>query len=358
MKKIAVFVYDITLFGGAERVAVNLANELVKCYDVSMISCFNCKTGAAFPLKKNVKEYVLSEKLESMALHCYGLSNVLKKIIIHENIDVILNITAGVNTISYMATHRLSTKVIYCEHSNLFNKTYGKKHQFRQWIGAKTADKVITLTELDKNEFEKKYRIEGKVDYIYNWFDGTIYDDYNENSKKIISVGRLEYIKGYDRLVQVAQKVMSKHSDWLWEIYGEGSYRKKIQEDIDKYNLHDQVVLKGNDPKVMDKYKEYSFCVMTSYYEGFALALLEAMSNSLPAVSFDCPTGPREIITEGVNGFLIEDGCIDKMAEAINTLIEDKELRRSFAANAPRVVAKFNKEKISEQWIEVIDSLV
>ena len=357
MKNIAILVYDISLFGGAERVAVNLANELCHEYNVNLISCFNSKNRESFQLNERVKKHILTNNTVSMTLNCLKLSKLLKKILIENNIDVILNITAGVNTISYFATKKINTKVIYCEHSNLVNKTYGKKHEFRQWIGAKTADKVIALTEVDKKEFDRKYGIEGKTDYIYNWYDGSVYYDYDTNNKKIISVGRLEYVKGYDRMVKVAEKVLKKHTDWVWDIYGEGTYRDNIQKLIDEYGLENNMFLKGNDPNVIEKYKYYSLSVMTSYYEGFALALVEAMANSLPTISFDCPTGPSEIITSGVNGFLIEDGNIDEMANKINELIENESLRLSFSHHTVDVLPKFNKGDITKKWIKTINEL-
>lgn len=357
MKNIAVLVYDTSAFGGAERVAANLANEFSKDFNVFLISCFNENKREAFELKSSIKKFVLSEDMKSMTLYCFQLSKRLHRILKENKIDAVLNITAGVNTISYLAAKGLPTKVLYCEHSNLVNKTYGKKHELRQLIGAKTADMVVALTESDKIEFERKYGIEGKVCFIYNWYDGVKSFEYDENSRKIISVGRLEYIKGYDRMVKAAKIVLDRYPDWVWDIYGEGKYFDRINADIEENGLQGRMNLKGNDPNVINKYGEYAFCVMTSYYEGFALALVESMANSVPAVSFDCPTGPREIIDDGVNGFLIEDGNIEDLAEKICTLIENRELRKSFSEKSCAVIEKFSKEKIYKQWLELINSL-
>lgn len=357
MKKIAVFVYDYTLFGGAERVAVNLANELCRDYEVSLISCFDSRKVPSFPLNEKVHSFVLSEETISMSLHCSSLAHKLRTVLRENHIDVILNITAGVNTVSWLATRGTVTKVIYCEHSNLVNKTYGKKHEFRQWLGAKTADKVITLTEADQVEFQKKYGLGSKADYIYNWYDGPVSKNYDSNSQKIIAVGRLEYVKGYDRMIQAAEKVFAKHPDWTLDIYGEGTYRESITQQIAEAHLENNIFLKGNYPAVIQEYSSHAFCVMTSYYEGFALTLVEALANSLPTVSFDCPTGPREIVQDGINGLLVENGAIDALADAMNRLIENPALRREFSTHATDILKNFDKETIYQQWVRTIEAV-
>lgn len=357
MKKIAVFLYDYTLFGGAERVAANLANELCRDYEVSLISCFAERETPSFPLRSEVRVCVLHKETISMALHCRALAKTMRRYLTEAQIDVVLNITAGVNTVSRMATRRSRVKVVYCEHSNLFNKTYGKKHEFRQWLGAKTADRSIALTATDMEEFRRKYGIGDKAGFIYNWYDGPVCRSYDADSKRIIAVGRLKSIKGYDRMIAAASKVFALHPDWSLDIYGEGSERDAIARQISDAGMERNIFLRGNCSAIMEQYRSHAFCVMTSYYEGFALALVEALANSLPAVSFDCPTGPREIIDDGVNGFLIPDGDIDALADAMNQLIEDPQLRLRLAGNAPDTVKKFDREAIYQQWVQVIEDL-
>lgn len=358
MKKIALLEYDFSLFGGAEHVAANLANEFIQDYEVYFISCFNEKKESAFSLNDKIHTFILSQDPQSMVFHSGSLAFKLHRILKSNHIDVVLNITAGVNTLSYMATRGLSVKTIYCEHSNLLNKTYGKKHEFRQWIGAKTADKVVALTKEDCDIFKEKYHIGNKVEYIYNWYEGSVGYEYNINSKKIISVGRLKSIKGYDRMIPIASSVLKTHPDWVWEIYGEGDYRQELESLISKYELHNQMILKGNDPHVQEKYSDYAFCVMTSYYEGFALVLVEAMSQRVPCISYDCPTGPREIISHGVNGYLIEDGNVEAMIQVINNLIDDSKLRENLSKNTVNVLKKFDKKVIYNQWCTLIEGLI
>ena len=358
MKKIALLVYDYTLFGGAEHVAANLANELSRVYEVSLISCFAEKEVPSFPLEGQVRTFVLNKQTLSIPTHCHALAKKLRGYLKTNGVGVLLNITAGINSVSYLATRHSATRVIYCEHSNLFNQTYGRKHAFRQWLGAKTADRVICLTAADAEEFRRKYGIGDRAGFIYNWYDGPTSTDYDEESKKIISVGRLEYVKGYDRLIAAAEQVFAAHPDWSWDIYGEGKFRPEIERMIAQRHLENHVILKGNCPTVIREYASHAMVVMTSYYEGLPLALVEAMANGLPAVSFDCRTGPGEIITDGRNGLLVENGNIDALAAAINRLIENPQLRREFSRHSGEVLPKFDKASIARQWIETIDSLM
>lgn len=357
MKKVAILVYDYSLYGGAEKVAINLANALSDYFEVSLISCFNVKKKNIFPISEKVKVFILSNKIESLTLRSFKISRKLKKILFEHEIDVLINITAGINTISYLATINSNIKVIYAEHSNLLNKSYGRKHEFRQWLGAKTSDLVVTLTSSDKEEFIKKFKIDDKCEYIYNWFDGVIKENYNHNSKKIITVGRLEQVKGYDRLIIIAKEFFKKNSDWTWDIYGEGSLKDFLVQKIKDNKLENNLILKGNDPNVIELYQNYAFFVLTSYYEGLPLVLLEAKANLLPIVSFDCPTGPSEIITNGEDGFLIENDNLNAMVEAIYKLSTDIKLREKFSNNSTRVLKKFKKNTIISKWVKIISDL-
>lgn len=358
MKKVGILVYDYTLYGGAEKVALNLANELSLYYDISLISCFSEKNGAMVSLKSDINILVLSNKVTSMTLSCFQLAKKLKNYLYQNNIEVLINITAGVNGISYLATRNLNVKVVYAEHSNLQNKSYGVKHQFRQWLGAKKADYIITLTKADKSAFEQKYKISGKCDYIYNWYDGDISShEYKVLSKKIITVGRLEKVKGYDRLINVAKYILKKYPDWRWDIYGDGTLRNQIIKEIKNEHLENSLFVMGNSNNIMSVYEEYSFFVMTSYFEGLPLVLLEAKSCLLPIVSFNCPTGPSEIIQNTKDGYLVKNNDIEELRDKIELLILNSQTRQAMSDNSTDILHKFNKSIIINRWINIINKL-
>lgn len=133
----------------------------------------------------------------------------------------------------------------------------------------------------------------------------------------------------------------------------------EVKEKIIKYNLENNVILKGavNPILVYDQYSNYTMFVLTSYREGLPLVLLEAKANKLPIVSFDIETGPNEIVEDNVNGFLIEKYNIKEMAIRINELLKNKDLRQKFSNNAYKNINKFKQDTIINEWINLINSI-
>ena len=126
---------------------------------------------------------------------------------------------------------------------------------------------------------------------------------------------------------------------------------------MDKGGVLPQVQFKGNVKGKDNIYPDHAIYVMTSRYEGLPLVLLEAKQYGLPIVSFNCPTGPAEIVLDGENGYLIENFDINQMSQKIIELIEKNELRLGFSQNAMLDTDKFNKKKITKQWIELIEKM-
>lgn len=131
----------------------------------------------------------------------------------------------------------------------------------------------------------------------------------------------------------------------------------KIQQKIIEYNLSKYVFLRGKCNFMYDKYSHYAMLILPSYREGLPLVLLEAKANRLPIVSFDIKTGPAEIISPNKNGFLIKAYDTKEMATKINQLLTDTELRIQFSNNAYEKIEEFKKEKILEQWIQLIEKI-
>lgn len=354
---IALLVYDISLTGGAEHVALNLAREFKKKNNVTIISVFNQNK---MVLDDLVIE-TLSEKPLSISRAFVKLVKRTHNLLQYYAIDVLISITAGVVTIALAGALGTRTKVIYSEHSNLENKTYGKKHVLRQKIGAKFAVKTVTLTERDRRNFNTEFGTPlDKVVAIPNWYEEKRESNrtYDDKAKRILSVGRLEYVKGYDYMLKVAKKVYFKHPDWQWDIYGEGSLHEELQKEIEKEDLVGFITLKGNVNNIDELYEQYAFLVMTSRYEGLPMSILEAKSHCLPILSFDCPTGPAEMISNGINGYVTKPGDIDSMSQYINILIEDENKRIQFASKSRDDLSKYSKRTVLNQWEELFDMIM
>ena len=358
MRKIGLLVYDVSLIGGAEHIAINLANEIVKTDATYVISVFAEKE-CPYEISDHVICFTLSNRLGKIPLHFREYKAKLRKILIEEHIDILLAITAGMVTLAISASKGISTKVIYCEHSNLENRTYGWKHVLRQYYGAKRSDTIVTLTERDRQNFINYFKVpENKVRVIPNWY--SFHSDnyhYDVDSKKIISVGRLEKIKGYEYVIEAAEVVLKNHPDWQWDIFGEGSLHYSLQRQINSKGI-ERLILQGNVNDISERYSHYSFLVMTSMFEGLPLSLLEAQASSLPIISFDCPTGPSEIIMNNVNGYIVPQNDVNKLVEKIQDLISNPKKRESFSRHSQDNLNHFEKTRIIYLWDSLFQDLV
>jgi glycosyltransferase involved in cell wall biosynthesis len=179
-----------------------------------------------------------------------------------------------------------------------------------------------------------------------------------ENNKRILTVARLTAVKGIDFLLTTAKEVLTKHPDWQWKLIGDGELKKDVLDFIDKENLHGKLLLQPPvDHNVLSEYQQASLYVMTSRNECFPMTLLEAQSAGLPCIAFDCATGPGHIITND-NGILVEKENPMQMADAISSLIQEKEKRKKMSGNAFEDVKRFSPGAVYQLWQQKIFSLL
>ena len=233
MKKIAIVRYNLSNIGGAEKVAINMANELSRYYDVRLMSILLNEDGFInYDIDPNVQLVNFYRGNIRIRTAILKLTKKLRDYIKREKIEIVFSIAPLTNIMIRLATIGLNVKIVFCDHHSLEFQD-GRSRKIQRYIGAKYFDKIVTLTEEDRVKYSDKYNVSiEKVKAIYNWIDDI---DSNEislenNSKKIITVGRFHSQKGYDYLAEVAIKVLSKHSDWHWDIYGSGD--KFIEQDL------------------------------------------------------------------------------------------------------------------------------
>lgn len=216
-------------------------------------------------------------------------------------------------------------------------------------------DKFVVLTNEDKlywSEIDSN-----KILTIHNPTSFSSRQSSSCEDKRVIAVGRYTYQKGFDLLVEAWRLVAFKHPDWSLHVYGEGD-RTELEQRIKELDLTKSLMVNGKTDSIIEKYLESSIFVLSSRYEGFGMVLTEAMSCGVPPVSFACPSGPRDIITHGVDGLLVENGNIDKLAENICTLIENEDLRKVMGGNARESVKRFRKEVIMAEWKQLFEELM
>lgn len=360
MKKICFIDYDMTCMGGIESVLAALANEFVNKYEVHIISLTSKNEFCAYTINEKITYKTIFSGDERIRKVILSGTKKVRKYINANNIDVVLMLGHYAAFCTVGARMFTRAKYVFCDHGALMNQWNEKAPTIMRFVASKMSNKIITLTERTLNDYKKHFHInDRKIDCIYNWIDNNISGDnqYKDDSKLIVSAGRFGKEKGYDMAIEVAKRVFCKHNDWEWHIYGDGETFQNIKKQIIDNNLQNNVILKGKVNNLNQLYKNYSMLVLPSYREGLPLVLLEAKVNKLPIVSFDIQTGPREIINDGKDGFLVQSYNIELMSDKIIELIEKKDLRKSFSNNSQENLYKFQKDTIAEKWYKLIDSL-
>lgn len=359
MKKICFIGFSLFSIGGCQRVTISLANDLCSRYNVHILSLCEIPNPNNYYVDGRVKVHSLGMPSDLRARGSIGLFFKIKKFLEENKIDILF--LAGSLPIPVISLLRpfLKLKVVFCDHENLSGRD--KKSVFFRKVACMISDRVVVLTKQTLEEYIKVMNIKkSKIIQIYNYIDDKLLNnknEYNIESNKIISVGRLSSEKGFDMALKVARLVFDKYPDWQWHIYGDGPEKNNLTQSIKELNLENNFILKGSTPKVITRYKDYSMLVLPSYREGFALVLIEAKSCGLPVISFDCNSGPSEIIDNNKNGYLIPCYDINNMAEKICKLIENTSIREKFSSCARKDLGKFSKNNILNSWKNLIDNI-
>ena len=219
-------------------------------------------------------------------------------------------------------------------------------------------DAVAVLTEADRAEYAALLDGSTRVEQIPNAvaeLDGAAPD---LSAKTVLAAGRLKRQKDFGSLIRAFAQVAASHPDWQLRICGGGPRRWGLAKLIRELGLERSVVLTGPVDRLGDEMANASIYALSSKREGFPMVLLEAMGKGLPVVSFDCPTGPREIVRDRENGLLVPDRDVDALAAAIGEMIEDEELRRRCGAGARQTAARYSIDVIGARWEELLAELL
>lgn len=257
-----------------------------------------------------------------------------------------------------------SKKVLELHYCKFFRLQYGRKGLLG-WIDklrtrqdeqiVRRFDKFVVLTNEDRGYWGDLPNIEVIPNAAMHVSDA--YSDVM--NKRVIAVGRLDYQKGFDRLIQAWELVQhtGKFTDWKLDIYGQGEWQEMLQQMIDKAELQNTVCLNWPTKQIGEEYVKSDMLVMSSNYEGFPMVMIEAMACGLPVVSFDYKCGPKDIIQSGINGLLVPNGDIQALADAMMKVMEDEAYRKMLSLNARKVVDTYSEQAVMAQWIRLFTSI-
>jgi glycosyltransferase involved in cell wall biosynthesis len=257
-----------------------------------------------------------------------------------------------------------SRKVLELHYCKFFRLQYGRRGLLG-WIDklrtrqdeqiVRRFDKFVVLTNEDRGYWGNLPNIEVIPNAAMH-----VSDTYSDvMNKRVIAVGRLDYQKGFDRLIQAWQLVQhtGKFTDWKLDIFGQGEWREMLQQMIDKAELQNTVCLNRPTKQIGEEYVKSDMLVMSSNYEGFPMVMIEAMACGLPVVSFDYKCGPKDIIQTGINGLLVPNGDIQALADAMMKVMEDEAYRKMLSLNARKVVDTYSEQAVMSQWIRLFTSI-
>lgn len=303
----------------------------------------------AFLYLKKQRLYKKLLTLELMRIHPDITISVLRR-----EINFITKISDGSKKMGELHVNRKNYRNFRADESNVLKRLFAKFWAWNLLGHLRQLEVMVVLTDCaldDWPELNNVIKIPDPLPFRLDTKSCL-------SQKRVISIGRYDFDKGIDLLLQVWAKVERRMSEWYLDVYGDGCrypYQKLMgQLGIDASHCH----LFGPTSDVKREYLNSSVFLLPSRFEGFGLVLIEAMACGVPVVSFDCENGPRSIITDGVDGFLISPFDVDAFAEKVVLLMRDESLRSEMGENARRSAAKYDIDIIGRQWKQLFDELM
>lgn len=365
--------------GGVERVVSLKANYFAEVYgyDVTIIVTEGQGRECFFPLSDKVRVINLQLNFEAL-WHASFIRKIFlylqkqrqyKKTLTTELIRLqpdftITTLRREINFITSIPDGSIKIGELHVNRANYRNFNERDSNVVKRWFAhiwmnslirhLKKLDKMVVLTDSALNDWPELNHIVKIPDPLPFHINGIG----ELTHKRIISIGRYDYDKGNDMLLEIWKKIESQLPEWHLDIYGNGdrtpyeSQLKCLGVDASRCHLH------GPTSDVMKEYRSSSVFVLPSRFEGFGLVLIEAMASGVPVVSFDCENGPRSIITDGVDGFLIPPFDIDAFAEKVILLMTNESLRKKIGENAQKSSIQYDIDKVCLQWKQLFDKLM
>lgn len=361
--------------GGMERVLANKANWLVQNgYEVSVLTTDQNGRSPFFEFDSRIRFYDLGinyeennggsflNKLIHYPFKQWKHQKALKKLLPELKADVVISMFCNDASILPKIKDD-SRKVLEIHFSRFKRQQYGRKGIWKIADEIRSRndlnvvskfDRFVVLTEEDKGYWGNLDNIQ----VIPNARTFVMDKPAELKEKRVIAVGRYCYQKALDRLIDAWEIVCKSVDDWKLSLVGDGEDREALQTQIERLGLSDKVVLGRAETDMKTVYANASILALSSRYEGLPMVLLEAQSAGLPIVSFECKCGPKDVLTDGVDGFLVKEGDVTSLATKILELITDEDLRRKMGAEAYKNSERFSEEKVMAQWVELFNEVI
>jgi glycosyltransferase involved in cell wall biosynthesis len=337
--------------GGAERVLSIIANKLYNLgYHISILS-YKTNDDSFYPLSKNINRISLNYDITKSKITLILAIKKFRKLIKLNDIDYVIPLGTKATILTFISLiFVLKVRKVSWVHYSFYNKMNISEWLFRHFIG-KYFDKVIILNKSDVTQYKKYF--ENIVVHIPNPAPFSALKGSSQENHIVIAAGRLVKIKGFDSLIKAFALVLNdkNYSDWKLEIYGsDGGEKESLLILIKELKISENVSINEATSNINEKYLKSDIYAMSSLSECFPMVLLEAQQNGLPIISFDCNSGPRDIVTNSEDGFLIKPYYINEYANKLAILMNNPQLRREMGQKGKENVKRFSNELIIKKW--------
>lgn len=376
MKKVTILALHLG-YGGIEKCIAALANSLVDTYKVEILAIYKLYDEPAFYIDPKVHIRYLSKvvpnkndfkyavkrvnifKIIKEAIKALNILRIKRKVLIDaiDSCDSNIIISTRDYTNKYLGEYRNNNVIaIGWEH----NHPHGDKVIMKRLRNScKYLDKLVVVSRELKHIYSEDFKnndIKCQVEYIPNFLEKLPKKINKLDNKNIISVGRLEPEKGFLDLVSVFKLIELKDGEVYLNLVGDGSQKDKIFKNIVDNNISRKVKMPGYlDFEELNKlYEKSSLYLMTSYTESFGLVLIEAMSHGIPVIAFSCAEGAKELINNGVNGYLINNRNEHEMADKAVKLLNNPDKLKELGENARTTALKYSKDEVKKMWIKLL----
>ncbi|PWT83990.1 MAG: glycosyltransferase family 4 protein [Acidobacteria bacterium] len=362
--KIVFVIYSMRA-GGAERVAATLVNNWIAAGDQVTIVTIESSTCDFYDLDSRTRRVALDLSRPSRSWREFLVNNFqiimrLRDLIRKTRPDIVLSFMDLMNLRTLIAASGTRIPVVVGERVDPTQHRIGKVASAARWLLYCRASAVVVQTA-GIAQWASRIVASTAIHVIPN----PIGDQFLEPSSKvsipqhkIVGMGRLEPQKGFDLLLCAFAQALTVHPDWTLDIFGEGSERDHLKSLADDLGLADRVSLPGAIKDPERALRQADIFILSSRYEGFPNALLEAMACGLAVISFDCRSGPREMIQHGVNGLLVPPNDVGALAKAMSRLMSAGGERQRLGKRAVEVAERFSAAKVAQMWRSLLEQAV
>lgn len=370
--------------GGVERIINSLANCLIEKYDIELISQYRTNDKPHFDYNPKIKinylfdnRKLLSKKYKKNKIIYYSL-RLIEKFVEYFTLKIkTIKFARRIKKDDIVVFGRVPTALAFLPYTNakkvivreaIHLEYHKNKNKIKKYFPQKVNLFIVSSDENMKS-YKKFLGNSVTIRKIYNPLSITPKVIENIDQKVVTSIGRFDTHKGYDYLIRAFKKVVEIHPDWKLRIVGDGYYKENMVNLINNLKIENNITLVPASKNVVEELNKASIYVMASRFEGYANALVEAMSCGLSCISYNWLMGVEDIIEDNKNGIIVTltdrykyfktldiiEEDINNLAEAIINLIDDRKIRNQFKKEAPKIIKTRQKEKILKEWENIID---